>query len=447
MNERNLIQEMKKKKKYGVHLNEYTQYFSTMYYEYASIQLAFSYYTVYEILSEMEDCTFIAPVFQELTSDLSLQGETAITAINTLRDRIIEIMDCVTLYTDALCIFEHILSRVEYRFRDDAVVPDLSVVTTRIQQFIFADKDAVVTNDKIKSIVSELPLRMTKQRFYDIVSDSLSIYKDSDEEGVLGFVYMLRTIAGLKRDYQPVDGLRDMTAFIKECETTDYANISRADYERMRTQLNEYTEELNQIVTIYIQIQECINHFYTMQLCAPHMGSAGSACASAMAMVEQIRRNVDDADTESVLNGCNEHLEALEGKQESVMERLMEYEALLGDVASEHGDDVAVQSLVTCSKLVSSSMFIDLNAGENSVPVTDDFLQKTTASLLQEFADFFKSHSQIVNRAVMSRVLGAVPVFFNSADEVSEYVAYALEHCSDKSELAASIAIINQIIE
>lgn len=445
MNEKELIHKMKKKKSYAPYLAEYTRNFAGMYYEYASIHLAYSYYTVFEILSEEPEQEWVKPIIEELNRALALNDEEAIAVISPLRDNIMKVMDNITLYTDLLGIYEHILNRVEYRFRE-VTVPDLQVTLTRIQQFIFADKDAVVTNDKIKTIVSELPLRMTKQRFYDIITDSLAIYKDSDEAGISNFVYQIRTVAGLKDDLKPVEGLADLSTLVAECRNADYTTMSKEEYDTLRERLEQCTETLTFMVNLYMQIQECINHFYTMQLCKPFVSQTGHAAETADTLTEQIRTHFCD-DPQSVLDGCNSYLEELEGKQESVMERVMEYEALLHDVLAECPEDAAMQALATCEKLVSSSIFIDLQEETQSVPATPEFIQKTTSDLLEEFAAFFKNHSAILNRAVMSMVLGTVPVFFNSTQEITEYIEYSLEHCSNTAELCASIDIINMIME
>ncbi|MDY5664729.1 MAG: hypothetical protein SPF46_09750, partial [Blautia sp.] len=52
MNEKQLLHEMKKKKDMSPYLSEYTKRYASLYYSYASIQLAFSYYTLYEVISE-----------------------------------------------------------------------------------------------------------------------------------------------------------------------------------------------------------------------------------------------------------------------------------------------------------------------------------------------------------------------------------------------------------
>ena len=152
-------------------------------------------------------------------------------------------------------------------------------------------------------------------------------------------------------------------------------------------------------------------------------------------------------DASIVLDRCNEYLEALEGKQESLMERVMGFEALFPDVEAAFADDTAVKVLNQCLKLVSSSIVIDLESDFNSPAATSAFIEEKTKNLIEEFQTFFKKHDQIVNRAVMSMVLGAVPVFFNNTDEIIAYIEYALEHCNDEKELCASLDLIKEMME
>ena len=67
--------------------------------------------------------------------------------------------------------------------------------------------------------------------------------------------------------------------------------------------------------------------------------------------------------------------------------------------------------------------------------------------LVEEFARSFASQNKLINRARMAMVMGNVPVFFNSQQEISDYLNYALEHCNNNSELKAVIAIIDEMME
>ena len=444
MNEKQLLHEMKKKKNLDSYLPEYCERFASLYYTYSAIQLAFSYYTLFEVLAE-EKTLWAEDVVSSLNACLILEGEDAIAKLRDLRFKVMQLMEDVTACTDTLGIYEHIFNRVEYRFRE-VTVPDLSVTATRIQQFIFADKDTVTINEKIKAIIAELPLRMTKQRFFDILADSLSIYKDSDEAGVEGFLYQLRTTAGLREEFPEIAGASGIKELIRDCRDTDYSAITQETYEQLTSRLNEISDQLLLIVNVYMQVQECINHYYTMQLCKPYITEHNHTDETAVAMMEQIRDHFEE-ESSVVLDGCDSYLSALEGKQEDIMERVMGFEALFPDVQASFAEDARVQALNICSLLVSSSIFVDIDRTEQSKPATPEMIAKATDTLIEEFAEFFKQHSKMVNKAVMSAILGTVPVFFNNSEEIVEYISYSLEHCNDEKELCASIDLINEYME
>lgn len=444
MNEKQLLHEMKKKKNLDSYLPEYCERFASLYYTYSAIQLAFSYYTLFEVLAE-EKTNWADDITISLNACLKLKGEEAVKELTSLRSQVMQIMEDVTACADTLGIYEHILNRVEYQFRD-VEVPDLSVTATRIEQFIFADEDAIAINEKIKAIVAELPLRMTKQRFYDILTDSLSIYKDSDEAGIEGFLYQLRTTAGLRETFPELSGVDGVQELITDCRNTDYSNITQEAYEQLNRRLGEVSDQLSLIVSVYMQVQECINHYYTMQLCTPYVKEYNRTDGTAAAMVEQILVHFDE-EPSVVLDGCDDYLSALEGKQEDVMERVMGFEALFPDVEAAFLEDAAVLALQTCSMLVSSSIFIDIDKTNQSKPATPEMIAKATDTLIEEFAEFFQKHSRTVNKAVMSMILGTVPVFFNNSEEIVEYISYSLEHCNDEKELCASIDLINEYME
>ena len=46
----------------------------------------------------------------------------------------------------------------------------------------------------------------------------------------------------------------------------------------------------------------------------------------------------------------------------------------------------------------------------------------------------------------MAKVLSVIPVFFNNKEEIKEYFLYALDRCSDETELLASVEIINEMM-
>ena len=53
----------------------------------------------------------------------------------------------------------------------------------------------------------------------------------------------------------------------------------------------------------------------------------------------------------------------------------------------------------------------------------------------------------MVNRAIMAKILSNIPVFFNTTDEIKEYIQGALSRCREQSELLADYIVIKQMME
>ena len=64
-----------------------------------------------------------------------------------------------------------------------------------------------------------------------------------------------------------------------------------------------------------------------------------------------------------------------------------------------------------------------------------------------EFAELFTGNSMTVNRAIMAKILSNIPVFFNTTDEIKEYIQGALSRCREQSELLADYIVIKQMME
>lgn len=88
-----------------------------------------------------------------------------------LRDGIIEKVQDLTCYVDKFNIYEHALNRVEYRFRDDDYPSGYSDenITRRLMQFILEDEDNMAINRKISQVIGQLPVRLTKNKFSNVI--------------------------------------------------------------------------------------------------------------------------------------------------------------------------------------------------------------------------------------------------------------------------------------
>jgi len=108
--------------------------------------------------------------------------------------------------------------------------------------------------------------------------------------------------------------------------------------------------------------------------------------------------------------------------------------------------DQILQVLKHSGKLLSNSLFIDLEGEKEEVTVEEEMVEKEAKLLEDELSILFAEHDRVISRAVIANTINKMPVFFKNHTEVMEYIHYSLERCSDSYEKAACVEIINAIM-
>ena len=206
-----ISQEILKGRNLKENLNKYATGIASLYNGLAYIKLSMNYYTVYDMLKEKEfsDEEYLK-LFDEFNSiiDEILNGKWNIDKIGAIRDKIISIMEVVTDYVDCLRIYEYVLNRIEHRFSEQDLDEEYygTYLTNDIMHYILQDNDNVVVNSKISEVVGQLPMRLSKNKFYEYIKDAFSLYHGAQKGTIDDFVYALKTSAMLRK----TDGFKEM---------------------------------------------------------------------------------------------------------------------------------------------------------------------------------------------------------------------------------------------
>jgi hypothetical protein len=186
-------------------LKEYYRRFMEINNKYAMIHLAMNYYTYYIAAKEEGMITpgykNAIDVVNNTISDLFGKGITSehVDTLEKVREDIIDKVSAITYYVDKYNIYEYALNRVEYRFRDFDMPVDYTDegFTKIIMQFILEDEDNMLINAKIQDVIGQLPVRLTKGKFFELLSNGLSMYKGGTKESLNNFIYMIKTASML----------------------------------------------------------------------------------------------------------------------------------------------------------------------------------------------------------------------------------------------------------
>lgn len=454
-----ISQEILKGRNLKENLNKYATGIASLYNGLAYIKLSMNYYTVYDMLKEKEfsDEEYLK-LFDEFNSiiDEILNGKWNIDKIGAIRDKIISIMEVVTDYVDCLRIYEYVLNRIEHRFSEQDLDEEYygTYLTNDIMHYILQDNDNVVVNSKISEVVGQLPMRLSKNKFYEYIKDAFSLYHGAQKGTIDDFVYALKTSAMLRK----TDGFKEMFPemydIINTLSNADYANADEQEYNRLQGALQIATEKMTACADMFVLLAQMVNDAYTIILTADFTLDNVSEVDNALSIISQVRKAIDNnyADTdEDVL----QKFVKFEGKQERILMIISKCDYAIDEALNNYNDELKTydlydryQKLSKVVKLQSGSDFVTLEKDKSDIDIPDDtYADNAAEELIKLLDESFKNHSQIVKRAVMSSVMSQLPVFFNNTKEIQDYINISLEQCADKAERMAVIEVMKMIMQ
>lgn len=448
-----------------MNLPAYANAYISATYEYSLIHLVLNYYTIKEIQDETngiaKDEYLSATVdklhtmlFQTIIAKkLPENYEEIVAELHKLRDEMTDKMTILTAYTDALQIYEYVLNRIEYTVTGEEYPVEETELAAKVFQYLFNDNDKMVVNSKIQMVTGQLPIRMTKNRFFDYLTDTLNIYNGSDKTSLDDFVGMLKSSALLELPEGFDDAYPAVVGVIKVLQDADFKTMNLETYRSIMEQFAFTTDYLTELVSNYLLVMEIINDLYAALLGMPYEKNEDGVTDICSDML----RGLHDAfiSEGEIPEAVDEGFMQIEGVQEELGEDIMQYESILLEVMSEHKDTISwimsekiFNSLSLISKLMSNSLFVDLEADlVEETPADTDYITARRDELVGLLTEFFANHPKEVNRAVMAALFSNMPVLFNSQQEVKDYIEYSLNHCSNTGELMACAKILTDMME
>lgn len=461
---RNMAESIKKLVKninHGKDLNNclpvYFQTLENKYYQNACIHSALEYYTLYEIVKEeennyLEEIRDVLEVLQDAVKVLFLgkgNREELLKKLEENRNTIMQKMDVLTAYTDVIQIYEYVLNRVEYRFKEYRPA-DEEIFSNKVIQYIFQMKDNTVINENIKEVIGQLPVRMTKGKFFQLLKNSLTLYNGSDRASVETYLYMLRTASSLYHPTGMEQYFKEFSVLVEELRQADYKELTKEEFLKFTEKIEQAADKLFEVTDLFVLVQSVLNCFYVIALCEEQENSYETEEAKKLLIH---LKEAFESDEESESEVFEDSLIALEGVQEVLGEEIITLEAVLFQTQNDWSQEVAgcgmkdkQNVLIQMEKLLSSSLFIELSEEDSNEAVTEAFLEKEAETLIGELKELFEHNSMAVNRAIMAAVLNKMPVFFESSEEVMEYIKNSLDSCRDMEEKQAAMEILETIM-
>ncbi len=457
-----VIKEIEKGKNLEINLPKYMNVMMSAYYRSSSIRLAMNYYTYFMMEQEEERPLELIKLTTQLDKIIKeailseFQGtvlEKSVKEIDQIRSQVISNMKSITLYADQFQIYEYIWNRIEGQFEEVEAFPlnySDDKLVENLLEYIMQDKDRSVISQKITEIVSTLPVRLTKQRYYEMVKDSFLLFVGSERQALEDHVFMLKSCAALLKPETENIHYPEMDALLKELKEVDYNTLTLEQYQNLKQKLLKVSDRIDQVTNLSTLLIEVINDVYILLLSMPY---ALIEVEEAETCKEIIRRSQEISKNEKEEEALFALFEKLEGKQERISEQIAGNAYLLDSLEEQKGLmesimlDKIYHSLLRIEKLASTSHFIELDTVFDRTIVDYAYAEQRAHEVIAEFAECFRKKNKKEIRSIMAASMMALPIFFKTMEELKEYAQIALSSCSDMEEKRCSVILLKDMIE
>jgi len=427
-------------------------------YQYSYVRLVLNYYTLFETIGE-------APVIperiiaycQQLNGLLKehCSGKDVEEGLLKLREDITHEVEVLTSYTDCFQIYEYVLNRLERKFMTlPETGHDDESFAKRLTGFVTDTRETAVINGRIRQIIGQLPVRLTKQKFFSLVMEGLSVYIGSPLENLNDMMYTLRTESMAKLPSGMEEGHKGLFELLEQFRREDYGNMTAEGYEEASSKLALACEGLMDESGLYIMLQDIINDFCVMVFAKPETVIDVKEEELYCSMAAEILEKFTNEDYSPANEDFFDRLTQLEGRQETYYERYLRTE--LPEESDERNKDPDYVKAVNVDKLLSGSSFVELKGrnteketgkAEETAVVDRSYLEKTAKEYFEELEEVFSGVSRPVVRAIMAKVLSDLPVFFNSIEEIQAYIEGSLKSCLDETEKETCKELLEELME
>lgn len=461
----NIAAELSKGKNVENNLSRYAVGMNSLYGRIGYIELALNLYTFSEVYGEdggynslVENYVIrLADIIRKvIISDApsSKDIEGALEAMDELRNELVGCMDVLTSYADRFSVFEYVLNRIEYNYKDCDVNIDYydDKFEKDIINFITSDRDNTVINMKIGQVIGQLPMRLSKNKFFELLHDAFTIYKGSDVNAVEDFVYMLRSVSMLHIPQKMDTAFLELSDYLKKLESFSYCNMSEEEYDKAAESLSEASDYVVSVTDIYVLFMDTLNNAYTVLLSLNNAILDSSEKEHCFKIISEALDAVEGRSLpaeESI-----DSLSAIEGIQEKLTMQLTAESYALDDVRNSYLDIAeklgirdTYDRLFRMELLNSGSSFMKLDIDKAEiVNANEEYINHKCDELTNELTESFKVHERAFNRAIMAGILSNLPVFFNNLEEFKKYVHVALGQCSDEAEKKSCMKLMLDIM-
>lgn len=313
-------------------------------------------------------------------------------------------------------------------------------------------------------IVSELlcclPVRVTKSRFYYVISERLSVYKNGDEDAFLEKIAAVRETAFPEAHDASEDLLIRSKKLLQAFREKKEAEYGTDEICTLRQEADALGQALKTAGTFPDLLQSALNWLLLLVLASRDGGSCLTDDTALPAQLllkhDQTLFSADNETYETLLDEAYRLSGALEGLQEDALDAFNRESAALENKSGRDKDGrVSGNSPAAlyriAGRILSGGSYAPLEklSGEEvpaERPLDNAVFTQETERLIADLSALFRESSRFYTRSVMAALFRLLPPLVHTQEEVENYFLGMLAACGDETEKRVSVRRIFRMI-
>lgn len=437
------------------------------YYKVSLYNLLFNYMT---FLESVQDEAILADLKLDAESDLLLKNMLApLKGYSSLPDLQLDTkallnqrhelevrVAAITNYADELDQYEYIINRIEGAYMDQEEPLDDETLAATLIRFIFEDENNFVITEKMKTVLSQLPIRMTKQKFMDYISESMELFVGAYISSIDEFIAMMEEAVMPYETEAYTCNFHEIQEGLAQLRNTSYSGLDQQDFVEIYELKVQLSDRLNCLAGIYSLAVSILNNLIELSLCNqaqdlqedPDVVRVGH-------MFLRMCQQMDDFQIDELMA---KSLEGMEGVIEENLEESVRYNGLITHAMDQYGNDLNAYKLLDSYQNIerlaymtaTTSYFVDVFKEEvegDETQVDDQILALKKEQVMNMLEQALEGRSREYRRSVMSKCFYLFPVCFKTPEAFHDYMLQALKQCSNIIEKNAVSEILLDFLE
>ncbi|WHH56889.1 hypothetical protein [Petroclostridium sp. X23] len=387
--------------------------------------------------------------------------------LKAIKKMMLERAKVLAAYQNVLEVYIYILtsaSEKSYFEQQELQQVNMECFVEEVIKFIFSQKEKLIVNEKLKAILRCLPIKISKQRFYDYIVSSIGNYKGAYTKDLEAFIEMLMDTFYPERIKHYGETFKFIVKPIENMRNIDFSNLSQHQVDEKGEEIQNIADDINLMINLCNYTTGIVNKAIAMieKTCVADyevLWQEEPALESVSEMMgiikEMIKETVYDF---TMSNEIITKLVRLEGKQEKWMDRIERYMDVINYAADEYKDTISdlglredIDNIRMIELFNSDCLFVDpdiyIHNYEGCEQVDTMVANNKAQSLIDFIEEKSKSTPPNITKVKMNILLFLMPPAFNTVQEVTQYVTNAMKSCSDRYEKLAVIDAIRQIMD